>query len=199
MWTLDLVAGALALILCFMGIRRGLIEEIFRLLAVVASFFVAFFLYRQSMSIVGFLPLAFGTRAVISFIVLYLSSLIAILLLGKLVKKLLHLTPLGLVDRLAGGILGALKAALICWITVMLFSFVPKAGGTAFFSESYIYRYTKKITPSLRLPSPEGLLKESLKKASKTTPLITIEDAKRKAETFRAMVDSAKEAQKDSI
>jgi membrane protein required for colicin V production len=197
-FSFDHIAGVVALVLCVLGVRRGLVEELFRMFAVVASFAAAFFLLRPVAAALGFLHLPGPVSRAVAFVAVYLACLITVLLAGKIVKKIIHLTPLGMVDRIAGGTLGALKALFVCWIAVALISLSPLKRRSPFFTRSLFVSYTEKITPDLAVPMPGDLLKESLKKASHAKPSKTITSVQRKIETFRAMVDSAKEAQGDS-
>src|SRR5664279_672487 len=114
MHTIDILFFIACLFFIITGIRRGLIGEIFRLLALVAGFCAAFLFYAEIARYISFGKPYFPNA--LAFIVIFLIAALSIIGIGWIIKKIIHLTPLGWADYLFGGILGLAKATFIFWV-----------------------------------------------------------------------------------
>jgi membrane protein required for colicin V production len=150
MQTFDIIFGIFALVLVILGIRRGFVEEIMRLIAVVAGFIGALVFYRQFIPKIAFLKLPPEFAAVASFIIIFLGAAIAIVLLGKIIKKIIRMTMLGWADRLSGACFGLLKAFFIGWIFVIAVSSLPFPGFAQTLKKSRTYSFFAAISPVLK-------------------------------------------------
>ncbi len=146
----DIVAGCAALLFIILGIKRGFVEEVVRVLAVMCAFFGSLSLYRKGAVYLEWVHLSGSVRSVISFLVIFLAILVAVTLIGILIKKIVHLTVLGWVDRLCGGVLGFVKVFFLVWIIVMAVSSLPIEGLKRWFSPSKSYSFLMAISPVLR-------------------------------------------------
>jgi membrane protein required for colicin V production len=151
----DIICGVLACVFILMGIYRGFVEEVIRLVAVVAAFFAGISLYRTVAGYIKFLHLSGSLLSVIAFLAIFLACVLAIVVLGMLIKKVVHLTVLGWVDRLCGGVLGFVKIFFLAWIIVMTISSLPFDGIKKWFKPSKAYAFFNEISPRLRA---EGLM-----------------------------------------
>ena len=105
--TVDIVLLIILLIGAIQGFRKGFVMEIVSILALILAIFVGFKLLYEGISFLrdqfhlsgNFLPY-------LSFILLFIGTILLVNIIGKAVKKLLDLTLLGGVDNIAGGILG---------------------------------------------------------------------------------------------
>jgi hypothetical protein len=93
--------------------------------------------------------------SVIAFLAVFLVCVLAIILLGILVKKIVHLTVLGSVDRVCGGIVGIIKGFFLIWIVVITISSLPFEKIKNWFRPSKSYSFFVAISPRLRA---EGLI-----------------------------------------
>ncbi len=146
----DIVCGCVALIFIILGVKRGLVEEVVRVAAVVGGFFAALSLYRQGAVYLRFLRLSDTVLSIIAFLLIFLVCLLAITLLGMVIKKIVHLTVLGWADRLCGGLLGFVKVFFIVWIVVIAIASLPLDRVRNWFKPSKSYAFFVAISPVLR-------------------------------------------------
>jgi membrane protein required for colicin V production len=90
-----------------------------------------------------------GLPQLIALVVIFIVVVLALNILGHLLKKLLNLTLLGSLDDLAGAIIGVLKWALTISIFVWLFTFFEIEMNPEFIESSVIYPYIAAIAPYL--------------------------------------------------
>ena len=152
MHSLDIIASVILCVFLFFGMKDGLIEGIFQLLAAIGGFAGAILWYPMVYDKLDFIKISAHNLTVISFVICFFILLCAILLIGWTIKKLIHLTPLGWIDRLLGGILGMLKAAILIWIFVLSVIFLPQSKLKSSFTGSYTYKILKDIPIRLSLP-----------------------------------------------
>lgn len=55
----------------------------------------------------------------VAFLLIFLGSAIIASILGRIISKLIHLTPLGIMDRLMGGGLGFIKGIFFCFVFII--------------------------------------------------------------------------------
>jgi membrane protein required for colicin V production len=91
----DAIIVVILLIFLISGIRRGLIRQVLQIVGIVAAFIGAFYLAH-------YLARHLGAR----FDVEYRTAMVAL-------QKLVHITPLGSLDRIGGAVFGLIKGALI--------------------------------------------------------------------------------------
>lgn len=198
MHAFDILLAIISVIFIFTGIKRGLIGEIIRLTAMVAGCIVAFLYYHQlaSHAPISSLPVQLHIRNGISFICIYLVCAAAIILAGWFIKKVVHLTPLGLIDRVAGGGIGFFKALIIAYVACLSISSLPLRRVHNDFRTSLVYSAYRTLPEFFSLKSM--LLKKSkvfsvFGNDSDSSPGKEILEAKKKFDTFKAVVDSAKQ------
>ncbi|MFT5452615.1 MAG: membrane protein required for colicin V production [Enterobacterales bacterium] len=128
-----------------MGAWRGFIHETLSLLAWVASFVIARLFapdvahwieqYIESQALILFL----------SWIIPFLSTLIAFNLLKMLLISLITVVGLRPVDRLLGAVFGALKGALLVTAAVLIIQLVLSRSGEPFKTESRLVPHFQVI------------------------------------------------------
>lgn len=123
----DLALAALLLISIGLGLWRGLVFEVMSL----AGWVVAYFAASPLAPVVeSMLPEGqFGPAAVhvIALALAFFAVLIVWSLASRLVKALIHATPLSLVDRLGGAGFGALRGVFIALLLVLVIGASPLA------------------------------------------------------------------------
>jgi len=109
------------------GIFRGLIKEVSSLLGLVVGFYVAYAFHKDLSSIFSSWITEPAYREITSFILLFCVVFFIITLLGILVRFVVKLALLGVIDRIFGGIFGALKAVLaVSFIYILFVTFLPQ-------------------------------------------------------------------------
>ena len=104
-----------------MGFKKGLLLEIFGVLAFVLAIIGGFKLMETGMVYLAEYFENFGQLLpFISFLVIFLGIILLVNMLGKILKKMLDMTLLGGFDKFAGAILGIVKWAIglsmILWL-----------------------------------------------------------------------------------
>lgn len=133
----------------FNGYKKGVLIEVFGILAFVLAILIGFkFLYFGSEVIEG----TVGTERIqwlspyLSFFVVFLPALFIIRQLGLMMKKAVRLTFLGVLDGLLGALLGAVTVtfgmSLLLWIIARLHIPLPK-------EESEFLTYIQGFAPQV--------------------------------------------------
>jgi membrane protein required for colicin V production len=118
-----------------LGVWRGLATGLGRQLVSTVGLFLAFIVAAALMGPVGELVVASlgvseRTAPVVGFVVLFAAVLGVVAAVGHTFRKVLEAVKLTSVDRMAGALLGGLKAALSLSIFLTVTAFSPMAGGT---------------------------------------------------------------------
>ncbi|MDJ0363880.1 CvpA family protein [Hymenobacter sp. H14-R3] len=94
----------------FRGYRHGLVLEAVSLLAFVLSVVGGLSLLSAAIPVVrGYVGELFGLLPLVAFLLVLVLIMWSVHLLGNLVKKAVHLTPLGVLDNLLGAAAGGIK------------------------------------------------------------------------------------------
>jgi membrane protein required for colicin V production len=111
--TLDIILLIPLVFGAVLGFRKGLLLEIFGVLAFVLAIIGGFKLMETGMVYLSEYFEDFDQLLpFISFLVIFLAIIILVNMLGKLLKKMIDLTLLGGFDKFAGAILGLVKWAI---------------------------------------------------------------------------------------
>ena len=149
----DIIIAALLLFGFVRGLMKGLFVEVASLVALVAgvygaihfSYFIGDFLKESVSWKEEYITLA-------AFAATFVVIIIAIALLGKMLTKLADFAALGILNKILGGVFGALKIGLILSV---IFIFFGKMNDTIPFikketlDESILYEPVKKIAPTI--------------------------------------------------
>ncbi|GGF16273.1 CvpA family protein [Hymenobacter cavernae] len=107
---LDILLLLLLAVGAVKGFRRGLVIELASLLAFVLSVVGGLALLSDAVPFVRhYIGEAFGMLSFFSFLLVFVLIGWGVHLLGGVIKTAVHLTPLGILDNLLGGALGAVK------------------------------------------------------------------------------------------
>lgn len=196
MHVFDIIIVAVASFFVAIGIKRGFIQEIFHLAAMIGGFIGAFLCYPFLYNRIGFLKTAAQTKTIISFILCYIIIAFSLIVIGWVLKKVIHLTILGWIDRLLGGLIGIGKTLIILWIFILSTSLLPSSKLKSSFSSSGTYKLITRLPVKLSVPGSRDIIKtyERLKKASPVKKMKEtkkkFDDLRDKIDTFRTFVDS---------
>ena len=121
----DWVLLAVLLASVVVGLVRGLVFEVLSLLGWVVAYVAA---QLFSAELAPHLPIGAPGSALnqgASFAVTFVLSLVVWMLLARLVRLIVHATPLTLVDRTLGGVFGLARALVLLLAIATVVSFTP--------------------------------------------------------------------------
>ena len=107
----------------FNGWRRGFLLQMLSLVAVVAALYLGVIYGAELGSLLG---MKGSTAQIGGFIAIFMTSLIAIALAGRLMRGVLRLAGLGVVDTLLGIIFSIVKVGLVVSVVFSWFSALNK-------------------------------------------------------------------------
>lgn len=154
---MNIVDIIIIVILIFAAVRgfiTGLFSSVASLVAIVAGVFCAihYSYYVEAEFQDSVLEWSTNTYKIVSFAITFLVVVLTILFVGKLLTKLADISALGLLNKILGGIFGALKWSLILSVIFLLFD---KFNKTIPFVEketlenSVLFNPVKSIIPTL--------------------------------------------------
>lgn len=117
---LDLFILCILALYVFGGVRKGLIISLASLVALVVGIYAAI---HFSFFLDGIIKNAFNINGlwlhVASFLAMFLLVLLAVMMIGKALEKVVDLVGMDLLNHLAGGLFGLLKGFLI--VSILLY------------------------------------------------------------------------------
>lgn len=126
---IDIFCLVCILILTLIGIWRGFLKDLFRLIAWAAALAGAYFaqdlladIIATNLEITGF------TVRLVCICIGFLVPFILLFMIGHFVQKTIANTSAGKLNRILGGILGACKAWVICFIFLSILHILPVSG-----------------------------------------------------------------------
>jgi len=106
----------------FSGFRKGFILEIVTLLALILAVIGGFhFLHWGIAVLVDNFQLSGRFLPFLAFFLIFAGIVAFVVAIGKILKKVIHLAFLGIVDRIAGAVFGALKFVFFFSIVIWAF------------------------------------------------------------------------------
>jgi len=153
---LDIVFAVIIGLAIFRGLLRGMIQEISSLLALGVGLVLA---GRYAHECTPYMQQMVGNPHVsagLSYVGLFLASFIGVVLLGALVRKLMHAIFLGWADRMIGALLGLAKGVVLSCLILFALTFVlsPRSPLVA---ESKMAPYLNQVTQKMIVLVPQGL------------------------------------------
>lgn len=123
---------AVAVILVFfviVGLFRGSVREVTSIVALVGGIYLACLYYEPFAAIFSAFIKTGYIRNLLSFLLLFGIVVLGVTLIGNALRAFLKLVMLGMMDRLLGGVIGAVKAVLVIFVLHFLaLTFLPSAG-----------------------------------------------------------------------
>lgn len=151
--TFDVIISALLIFGFIRGLLKGLFVEIASLAALILGVYGAIhFSYFASAILKNYVSWDEKYITIVAFALTFAIIVIVIALLGKLFTKIANFAALGLLNKLLGGVFGALKIGLILSIVLLIFS---KLNNTIPFlsaeqqNETILYEPIKNLAPTL--------------------------------------------------
>lgn len=126
--TLDIIILCIVIIFLIRGFFRGLIQEVFLLVAVVLAVYLA---SGYQHLLVPYLQPYISSEMIVNgltYALIFIGTLAVFWLLAKLLRTMLDISMLGWIDRTTGGLFGLLEGVLIGLILLMFIqSFAPES------------------------------------------------------------------------
>ena len=122
MGILDVILGLLLLYGLFKGVKNGLLIELASLIALIAGLYGAIhFSYIVGAYLSNNMDWSESAMNTTAFILTFIIIIILVNLIAKLLTKIADLAMLGLLNKIMGGIFGALKIAVILGALLIFF------------------------------------------------------------------------------
>lgn len=147
---IDIAVLALLAVAVLVGFKKGLVQEVVGIAALVAAFAAAVLFHRRAAGwLTGlFHKLPPSAAPTIGFIITFLAVFLAITVAGWLLSKIIKASPLDLADKLGGMAIGLVKGALIISILLLLLAMVPLPKDAAErMDRSAAIRAMRKVAP----------------------------------------------------
>jgi len=150
----DLIVIVVVGFLGLSGLRKGLVEEAFKLIGIILASYIAVRYYAFGILLIqNMFTLSDGVMAVAGFMIVFLIVYLSIQLIAAALKRIIKSLSLVWLDRLAGLGFGAIKALVIMSIVVWcigIFSETRLVNQLAVSSPSYVYlekseRYLSRV------------------------------------------------------
>lgn len=203
---IDVISIVCIVILTLIGVWRGLLKSVFRLLAWAGAVVGAYFaqdligdMVASIFDISGF------TVKLVCICIGFLVPFLVLSLLGLLMHRFVSGTAVSKVNRALGGVLGAFKGCLVCFVFLSILHILPVSGVLKEARDnSGSYKTYKFTLESMGYSSEEiDLAKVAEEKASELSKEIAdkaVEKAKdAAAQTAEQAKDAAVDATKDAV
>jgi len=137
----------------YKGFRHGFIIELASLAALVLGIFVAlhFSFYAEDYLRENF-EIADNYLYIISFAITFIIVALLVYLVGKIIHKFVNIIALGFLNKLAGGIFGLLKAAIVLSVILYFLNGFDKESDVLkaeVKEKSYLYEPIESIVPMI--------------------------------------------------
>lgn len=142
---------ALIVALSFSAVRgffRGFVVELASLLAVVIGIWIAVHYNARVAAWVGLEP----DKEVIPFIITFIAVLVVVHIMAKLITKGLDMAMLGLPNKIAGTLFGALRSAFMLSVVLNILAAMASGGGIipkGMVDGSALYRPLRAFAPAI--------------------------------------------------
>jgi len=147
--SLDIIILVPLLIGAWQGYKKGLLLEIVALLSFVLAVLGGIYLLDWGIGFIAeFVQGLEAWLPLIAFILLFIGILLIVNLIGRIVKKAMDLTPLGLLDKLAGMLLGVFKLAFFLSLLVWGAASLEFSLEDSLTAPSLLYTYIEPLAPA---------------------------------------------------
>lgn len=147
--TLDIILLAPLLFGAWTGFKKGLLLEIVALASFILAIIGGIYLLDWAVDFIGeYIEGVDHLLPMIAFIIVFIGIVLLVNLIGQIVKKALDLTPLGIIDKLAGLILGVLKLGFFVSLLIWGASSLGFGLSAEFTEESILFPWIEPLAPN---------------------------------------------------
>jgi membrane protein required for colicin V production len=118
------------------GLSRGLVFELMSLVGWIVAYIVAQLFSPEVASLVPVGERGETLNLLVAFAITFIVVLVAWSLLARLLRMLIHATPLTVPDRVLGGGFGLLRGVLVLLVVATLVAFLPTVQRSAAWTQS---------------------------------------------------------------
>jgi membrane protein required for colicin V production len=124
---IDIIIIILLAVAVGIGFKKGLVQEIVGIIALIIAFFLALKLHMIAAAMLTkMIPgLTRPIAPTVGFVAVFLVVFLAITVVGWLLSKIIKATPLDFADKIGGMVIGLVKGALIISILLLLLALLP--------------------------------------------------------------------------
>jgi membrane protein required for colicin V production len=140
---IDIVIIVIVVSLIIHGIATGLIRGAFDMAGIVIGYVIAV-TYSATVRI----------PQILAFLLIFIVVILIFSIAGRIISKIVHLTPLGLIDRVLGGLLGLAKGMIICFVFLLAVMYMKKDVRILFGSQFASQIVDVGLKASKFLPNP---------------------------------------------
>ena len=127
---IDLFLGGIVLLFVLRGWRRGLVRGLVDAIGFVVGLLLAITYMNAGVTwLNALIHLPEKLAIVVSFLAIFLITVLAFRVGGMLLRGALHITPAGLVDSGAGAFFGGFKGVFLLSLVLMLIALIPLSEG----------------------------------------------------------------------
>ena len=120
MTAVDIIVLAIIGVSVALGVFRGLVREVFALVAWVGAFLLSNLLAPEAAKLLPRGMASEEIRLLVSYVVVFIVVLVGLSVLAILASKLVKVVGLGPADRAVGGVFGLARGVLVVMILVLL-------------------------------------------------------------------------------
>ncbi len=145
----DAVILGLVVVFLIRGVIRGFLQETLGLLGLVLAVLLSVrFLDSVTSVLSGFIALNPSIVSAISFVLIFVTVIVAVRIVIAALRGVLRAASLTWVDRLGGGVVGAIKGSILAGVFALLVSVLPLASSLAQLrSESVLVEPFRGVLP----------------------------------------------------
>lgn len=191
---IDIICLVIILLFTLLGLWHGLLRGIFRLLAWAAAIAGAYFANSfLSEYVAEFLETNSFSATLVCICIGFLVPFLGFLFISHVINKSISGTAAGKADRILGGVFGAIKAILICFVILTILHILPFGGVIHEKRDNALAYSTYKCALKLfgYSTEPIDLVGVAERKASELTKTLTDRAAEKATEAAK---DAIKEA-----
>lgn len=162
----DIITLALIILLGIKGVINGFIKETFGLVGIVGGVYIASRYAQDAGAWIDSTLYAFENKAslfLVGFIGLLICFWLASLLIGQIVAKLINLSGLSGIDKLAGFLIGSAKIFLVFSLFLVAISNIAfvQAKIEAYLEKSFMYPIFMEVGQKIVTLNPNEIIPES--------------------------------------
>ncbi|MDQ7798903.1 MAG: CvpA family protein [Candidatus Edwardsbacteria bacterium] len=124
---IDIIILILLALAVGIGFKKGLVQEIVGIIALVIAFFLALKMHLIAAAMLTRMisGLPKHIAPMVGFVAVFLIVFLAITIVGWILSKIIKATPLDLADKIGGMVIGLVKGALIISVILLLLALAP--------------------------------------------------------------------------
>ena len=194
---IDIFCLVCVLVFTLIGVWRGFLKDLFRLCAWAAALAGAYFAQDLlAETIATNLEISGFTVKLVCICIGFLVPFLTLFMIGHFVQKAVADSPVGKINRILGGLLGACKGWIICFVALSILHILPVSGDLRDTrNDAVSYSFYKFNLETLGFSSEEpDLVGMAEKKATELSKEITDKAVEKVKETTTQAAEQAKDA-----